>query len=134
MVDLYRMRYLIKRYPRACYREEEARIRAQKLTRPISDESRGGGGNSTEEGLILYAAAKERKQAIADELAAMRKELEPLIDRLDNPLQIQAMRMRYLEGRSVREISYSLCYSEQHIFRVVHDAEQIVSKDESYES
>ncbi len=133
MVDLVRMRHLINRYPRACYRAEEARIRAQKLTRPISDEPRGGGGNSTEEGILLYAAAKERKQAIADELAAMRQELEPHIDALGNPLQVQAMRMRYLEGRSAREISYSLCYSEQHIFRTLRVAEEIISKDESHE-
>lgn len=134
MVDLYRMRHLIRRYPFACYRVEQARIRAQKLTRMISDEPRGGGGNSTEEGILLYAAAKERKQAIADELTAMRQELAPCIDKLDDPLQLQVMRMRYLEGRSVREISYSLCYSEQHIFRVLHTAEQKVAKDESNES
>lgn len=134
MIDLHRMRYLLRRYPQACHRVEQARIRAQKLTRPITDESRGGGGNSTEEGILLYAAAKERKQAIADELSAMRQELEPRIDALDSPLQAQVMRMRYMEGRSVRRISYSLCYSEQHIFRVLRAAEQIVAKDESYES
>ena len=39
MVDLKRMRYLIRRYPMACLRAEQARIRAQKLTRTISEET-----------------------------------------------------------------------------------------------
>ena len=58
MVDLKRMRYLIRRYPMACLRAEQARIRALKLKRTISDAPRGGGSlNSTEEGLLYRVEA-----------------------------------------------------------------------------
>ena len=123
MVDLKRMRYLIRRYPMACLRAEQARIRAQKLTRTISDAPRGGGSmNSTEEGLLYRIEALERKKAIWDELCRMREELAPL--------EVQCMRMRYLEGRSVREISYNLAYSEQHVFRVIGNAERKIQSAE----
>ena len=131
MVDLKRMRYLIRRYPMACLRAEQARIRAQKLTRTISDAPRGGVSmNSTEEGLLYRVEALERKKAIWDELCRMREELAPLVDTLESPLEVQCMRMRYLEGRSVREISYNLAYSEQHIFRVIGNAERKIQSAE----
>nr|DAZ42432.1 MAG TPA: Protein of unknown function (DUF1492) [Caudoviricetes sp.] len=134
MVDLKRMRYLIRRYPMACLRAEQARIRAQKLTRTISDAPKGGGDlNSTEAGLCLYLKAKECKQNIEDELTRLRAELDPLLYLLDKPLDVQCMRMRYMEGRSVREISFCLAYSEQHVFRVISNAEKKVCALEKYE-
>lgn len=149
MVDLKRMRYLIRRYPMACLRAEQARIRAQKLTRTISDAPRGGGSmNSTEEGLLYRVEALERKKAIWDELCRMREELAPIIDALENQamerlaktgdverarkdmLEVQFARMRYLEGKSAREISYNLAYSEQHVFRVIGNAERKIKSME----
>lgn len=149
MVDLNRMRHLIRRYPMACLRAEQARIRAQKLTRTISDAPRRGGSmNSTEEGLLYRVEALERKKAIWDELCKMREELAPIIDALENQamerlaktgdverarkdmLEVQFARMRYLEGKSAREISYNLAYSEQHVFRVIGNAERKIQSAE----
>ena len=149
MVDLERMRHLIRRYPMACLRAEQARIRAQKLTRTISDAPRGGGSmNSTEEGLLYRVEALERKKAIWDELCRMREELAPIIDALEvqaeehfaktgdaerarrDMLEVQFSRMRYLEGRSAREISYSLSYSVQHVFHVLKNAERKIQSAE----
>lgn len=45
-------------------------------------------------------------------------------------LEVQCMRMRYLEGRSAREISYNLAYSEQHVFRVIGNAERKIQSAE----
>ena len=133
----------------ACLRAEQARIRAQKLTRTISDAPRGGGSmNSTEEGLLYRVEALERKKAIWDELCRMREELAPIIDALENQamerlaktgdverarkdmLEVQFARMRYLEGKSAREISYNLAYSVQHVFRVIGNAEQKIQSAE----
>lgn len=127
MIDLERMRYLIRRYPMVCLRVERARIKSQRLTRTMSDATKGGGElNSTEAGLCLYLQAKEYRQSIEDELARLRAELDPLLYLLDKPLEVQCMRMRYMEGRSVREISFCLAYSEQHVFRVIANAEKKV--------
>lgn len=104
--------------------------------------------NSTEEGLLYRIEALERKKAIWDELCRMREELSPIIDALEvqakkrfaetddekrarrDMLEVQCMRMRYLEGRSVREISYNLAYSEQHVFRVIGNAERKIQSAE----
>lgn len=133
MVNLERMRFLIRRYPMACLRVEQARIKSQRLTRAMSDAPRGGeSDNATEAGIVLYLTAKERKEAIETELLEMRKELAPIVEELSVPLEVQCMKMRYIEGKSVREISYNLAYSEQHIFRIVSNAEKkIKAKNEN---
>jgi DNA-directed RNA polymerase specialized sigma24 family protein len=79
----------------------------------------------------MYIAAKDAYSRLKSELEDMQREVEPIIDRLDRPLQRNAMRMRYIEGRSVREIAYYLNYSEQHIFRVISSAEEKINKNES---
>jgi DNA-directed RNA polymerase specialized sigma subunit len=57
----------------------------------------------------------------------MRNELAPYIPELDKPLERTAMHLRYIEGRSVREIAYQLAYSEQHMFRVLDQAEKKIA-------
>ena len=58
----------------------------------------------------------------------MRLELQPLLETLEDPLQIAAMRMRYIDGLSVREIAYRINYSESHIFLVLRRAEAKISE------
>ena len=43
---------------------------------------------------------------------------------------VDLKRMRYLDGQSVREISYNLAYSEQHVFRVIGNAERKIQSAE----
>jgi DNA-directed RNA polymerase specialized sigma subunit len=96
---------------------------------------RGSGtGNQVEDGAILIEYARQAMDNITTELEGMRAELTPLIESLESPLQKNAMWMRYIEGHSVREIAYSLNYSEQHIFRILQIAERKIQKNESCES
>ena len=81
-------------------------------------------GRAEDERLI----AREALDSITTELEAMRAELRPMVEALESPLQKSAMRMRYIEGHSVREIAYSLNYSEQHIFRILTIAERSIQK------
>lgn len=129
-MDLRRMRFLNNRLPMAKMRVEIARSKAYKTTAVLTGMPRGSSTTSqVERGAELIEAAETAYKGIVSELKEMREELAPYIKELDTPLEKTAMDMRYMDGVSVREIAFRLNYSEQHIFRVVADAEQkIMSK------
>lgn len=131
--DFRRMRRLINRVPMARLNVDRALARSARMTAQYRDMPRGGNRTSdpTGDGAVLYMAAKDSYNALKKELEGLQREVEPYIDELDRPLQRNAMRMRYIEGRSVREIAYYLNYSEQHIFRVIQTAEEKINKNES---
>lgn len=130
-----RMRYLINRLPMARFRVDQAMARATKCTASLTGMPRGGGnGSQVENGAEMLLAAKSAYKAFREELEAMRWELAPYVDSLDDPLEKTSMRMRYMEGYSAREIAYKLAYSEQHVFRVLNAAEKKIAKHESHES
>lgn len=124
MIDLRRMRHLINRLPMARFRIDQAAAQATRCTAQLTGMPRSGGnGSQVENGAILLDAAKEAHAAISNELYDMRLELQPMLEDLADPLEKTAMRMRYIDGCSVREIAYRISYSEQHIFRVLKNAE-----------
>lgn len=141
-MDLRRMRFLINRLPMARFRVEKAMSQATKCTASLTGMPRGGGGESqVERGIDLRLEAKAALKDIQDELAMMQAQLEPVIDLLTDPLARMAVRLRYIDRYSVRKIAYRLNYSEQHIFRVLSNAEKEIeekllpgAKDESHES
>lgn len=125
MLDLRRMRFLINRLPAARFRVDKAMARATKTTTVLTGMPRGSGtGDQTADGAIMLQLARDALDRIETELAEMRAILGPIIEQIENPLQKSAMRLRYMDGMSVREIAYSLNYSEQHIFRILQRAEQ----------
>lgn len=124
MIDLRRMRHLINRLPMARFRIDQAAAQATRCTAQLTGMPRGGGnGSQVENGAMLLDAAREAHAAISNELYDMRLELQPMLEDLADPLEKTAMRMRYIDGCSVREIAYRISYSEQHIFRVLKNAE-----------
>lgn len=135
-VDLRRMRYLINRLPMARFRVDRALAQATRCTANLTGMPRGGGngGSQVENGAEMLAAARDALADIMSELYAMRQALQPLLEALCDPLEKTAMRMRYMDGYSVREIAYRINYSEQHIFRVLNAAEKAIAKHESHES
>ena len=105
--------------------------KATKCTATLTGMPRSGGtGNQVETGAELLDAAKTAYNAIQDELAAMREELSPIISQLERPLERTVMHMRYIEGRSVREIAYGIAYSEPHIFEVLRHVERKLGTDD----
>lgn len=118
------MRYLINRLPMARFRVEQATARATRCTANWGGVGGGGSGTSpVERGAELREIALDKYNEIKVELEGMRRELRPMVEALDNPLQRIVMEMRYLDGYSVREIAYRINYSEQHIFRALTAAE-----------
>lgn len=128
----------MNRLPMARFRVEKAMAKATKCTAILTGMPRGGSaGSQIESGMELLETAKKAYNAVQDELDEMRKQLYPYIQRLGKPIERTAVHLRYIEGRSVREIAYQLAYSEQHVFRVVSNAErklEEIMKNESCES
>ena len=119
------------RLPMARFKVERAMSKAAKCTANLTGMPRSGGtGNQVEDGAELLDTAKAAYKAIQDELKAMREELAPIIAGLDKPLERTVMHMRYIEGRSVREIAYGIAYSEPHIFEVLRHVERKMRTDD----
>lgn len=131
MINLRRMRFLMNRLPMARFKVERAMSKAAKCTANLTGMPRSGGtGNQVEDGAELLDVARAAYKAIQDELKAMREELAPIIAGLDKPLERTVMHMRYIEGRSVREIAYGIAYSEPHIFEVLRHVERKLRTDD----
>ena len=124
-MDFRRMRYLNNRVPLARLRVERAMSKATRCTAVLTGMPRGGGnGSQVETGVELLEAARAELAKIRAELDAMRQELEPYIEAIQEPLAKVVMTMRYMEGVSAREIAWRLNYSESHVFYLVRNAEK----------
>lgn len=124
-MDWARMRFLIKRLPEAKLRIQQAKSFACRVTVPIAYMPSGThDADPVSRGAIAIENAKAQYQTLFDELAAMRAQAAPLIASLPDPLEQEAMRLRYLEGLSALEVSFRLNYSVQHTFRILSRAEK----------
>ena len=129
LIDFRRMRFLTNRLPMARFRLMVAKSRATRTTPVLSDMPHGTEVSSpVERGYLMIEAAKEAVYIIETELGAMRETLADHMDVLTDPLEITAVQMRYMDGRSVREIACCLNYSEPHIFKVLSRAEKKILK------
>lgn len=128
-MDFDRMRYLINRLPMARYRVDIAMAEATNVS-PSFSGMPGVSGNTgkLENSVIRLQETKAAYSAIRDELAVMKSSLRSMLDRMDNPLQKNVIRMRYLEGKRVQDIGWYLNYSERHIRRVLEKAEKNIEK------
>lgn len=134
-VDFRKMRKLINRLPMARFRIDQAKSRATRVTPVLTGMPRGsGGGSQTEEGAILIMIASEKYESMKAELKEMQNMLSPIIEGIEDPLQKNVMRMRYMESRSVREIAYFLNYSEQHVFKILQRTERKISENSKDDS
>jgi hypothetical protein len=130
MMDFARMRYLNNRVPLARLRVERAMSKATRCTSVLTGMPRGGGnGSQVETGVEMLETARAALAEIRTELAAMREDLEPYLEAIEEPLAKVVMTMRYMEGVSAREIAWRLNYSEQHINRLLRDWERRLLHD-----
>ena len=79
-----------------------------------------------ENGVIELDECRKAYQEICKELTEMKSEISPIIDSMENPLEKNVMRLRYMEGKRVAEIGWNLNYSERHIRRVLEKAEKYI--------
>ena len=127
MTDFVKMRELIRQEERYRWAVEQQMARATKMTSEMSKAGKARTnkvGSQVEEGAVELASLKSEYQEIKDELDAMKAELRISISKLRAPryrLDKTCLRMRYLQGISVRKIAVSLNYHEQYLFRKMRE-------------
>lgn len=129
MINLYRMRQLMRQVPRKLWQIEQEEARATKITTVLTGMPRGGSGrNQVEEGAIKLAELKEAYAETLGELHYMRIELEPLISELDNTDDRAVMRLRYIQGFSPEDIAESIHRTDRSIYYYLSRAENEICR------
>lgn len=134
MTDFAQMRVLIRKEERLRWSIEKQMAKATKITTSFSQTGGGGGtktGSQVEDGAIILAALKDEHRETFEELQQARAELRAGMAMVRNKhlsLGKSFVRMRYLQGISVRKIALVMNYSEQYVFRIIRHTEALINK------
>ncbi len=129
MVNLERMRLLISIEHRLRMKRMVKLSKATKITSSITGMPHGGGThNQVEDGAIEMAEVDEAYAEVFTDLSAMRGELKPLIEMLDNPDDIAVMRYRYIMGIPLSDIPDLMHVSDRAMFYHLSNAERTLIK------
>lgn len=129
MIDLYRMRELIRKTVKVEWRIERETARATKKTITVTGMPRGGiRRNQVEDGAVNIAELKEVYGEVIAELAQMRTELDPLICTLDNADDRAVMRLRYIKGFSPEDIAEAIHRTDRSVYYYLSRAEDQIAR------
>ena len=129
MVDLHRMRQLIRQTVNIQWKLEQEEAMATKITTVLTGMPRGGGQHDqVSDGAISIAELKEEYGAVLYELEQMRSELNEMIDTLGNVNHRAAMRMRYIKGHKLETIADAVGVKRRTIYRYLESAEEELYK------
>lgn len=129
MTNLFRMRQLIRHTVKVQWKLEREQARATKITTVLTGMPRGGSGqNQVEDGAIKIAELKEAYSEVLSELEAMKAELDPLIDFLDNVDDRAVMRLRYIKGYSPEDIAEAIHRTDRSVYYYLSRAEDQLVK------
>lgn len=129
MVNLYRMRKLIRDTVKVQWKVEQEQAKATKITTTITGMPRGGKKhNQVEDGAIRISDLKEAYREVVKELETMKAELDPLINTLDNADDRAVMRLRYIQGFSPEDIAEAVHRSDRTIYYYLSRAEDQLAR------
>lgn len=124
MVNLCRMRNLMRRMLKVQWKIEQEEAKATKTTSMITGMPHGGKGHDqVADGAISIMEIKEAYKEIIDDLQAMRDELDPMLNELDNPDDRAVMRLRYIKGFSPEDIAEAIHRTDRSIYYYLSRAE-----------
>ena len=124
MINLYRMRKLIRDTVKLQWRVEREQAKATKITTVLTGMPRASGNHSkVEDGAIRVADLTEAYEEVMKELSDMRAELEPLIASLDNADDRAVVRLRYIKGFSPEDIADAIHRTDRSIYYYLSRAE-----------
>lgn len=130
MINLSRMRLLISIEIRLREKRMIKMSKATKITSSITGMPHGGGNHSqVEDGAIEIVEVDAAYAEVYRDLSAMRGELKPLIDKLDNPDDIAVMRYRYMDGVPLSDIPDMMHLSDRAMFYHLSNAERTLAKE-----
>lgn len=129
MVNLYRMRMLIRQATKLQWRKEREIAKATKITTVLTGMPRGGSGkNKVEDGAIKVAELEEAYIEVLEELRNMKRELSPLINTIENADLRAAMRLRYIDEHRPEEIADAIPLAERTVYRYLKQGEDEICK------
>ena len=124
MVNLYRMRKLIRDTVKMQWKVEQEQAKATRITSVITGMPRGSGNQSNvEAGAIRISDLKEAYREVVNELNAMQAELDPIISDLTNADDRAVMRLRYIKGYSPEDIAEAIHRTDRSIYYYLSRAE-----------
>lgn len=129
MVNLYRMRKLIRDTVKLQWRVEQEQSKATKITTVLTGMPRASGNHSkVEDGAIRVAELTEAYSEVLTELSVMRQELEPMISTLNNADDRAVMRLRYIKGFSAEDIAEAVHRTDRAIYYYLSRAEDELAR------
>ena len=130
MIDLYRMRQLIRQTVKVEWRIEQEQARATKITSIITGMPRGGSQrDQVQDGAIRIAELKEAYAEIIRELEQMRSELDTLISQMVNADDRAVMRLRYIKGWSPEDIAEAIHRTDRSVYYYLSRAEDVLVRE-----
>jgi len=129
MINLYRMRQLMRYTIKARWRVEKEMAKATKITSVLTGMPHGGGGHDqVADGVIKIDEIKQAYKETLGELEDMQHELDPLIDTLDNPDDRAVMRLRYIECYSPEDIAEAIHRTDRSVYYYLSRAEDQLAR------
>ena len=129
MVNLYRMRKLIRDTVKLQWRVEQEQSKATKITTVLTGMPRASGNHSkVEDGAIRVAELTEAYSEVLTELSVMRQDLEPMISTLNNADDRAVMRLRYIKGFSAEDIAEAVHRTDRAIYYYLSRAEDELAR------
>lgn len=128
MIDFVRMRWLIRRVPKLEWDIEQKTAKATKITLVLTGMPKGKGYNTADDAKIMLIVAKDAYREVIKELETMRAELNPKIEKLTDPDEKAAMRMRYMAGYSPEWIATAIHRTPRSVYMYLRHAENRILK------
>lgn len=129
MINLFRMRQLLRRTVKVQWRIEQEEARATKITTLLTGMPRGGGQHDqVQDGAIRVAELKDAYREIMEELETAQAALDPLISKLDDADDRAVMRLRYIKGFSPEDIAEAIHRTDRSVYYYLSRAEDQLAR------
>ena len=129
MVNLYRMRQLIRQTVKAQWTIVQAEAKATRITTILTGMPHGGGTkDKIQDGAIKLAELRDAYREIVTELEAAQMALDPLIDTLENADDRAVMRLRYIRGFSPEDIAEAIHRTDRSVYYYLSRAEDQLAR------
>ena len=129
MINLFRMRQLLRQTVKVQWRIEQEEARATKITTVLTGMPRGGGQHDqVQDGAIRVAELKDAYREIMEELETAQAALDPLISKLDDADDRAVMRLRYIKGFSPEDIAEAIHRTDRSVYYYLSRAEDQLAR------
>ena len=129
MINLFRIRQLLRQTVKVQWRIEQEEARATKITTVLTGMPRGGGQHDqVQDGAIRVAELRDAYREIMVELETAQAALDPLISELEDADDRAVMRLRYIKGFSPEDIAEAIHRTDRSVYYYLSRAEDQLAR------